>query len=46
MLNRDCEEEEEDLPDRLPWAREAITELEAALTQLRGILKELGEDVD
>ncbi len=45
-LNGDREEEQGDLPEPATLAREAITELEAALTQLRGILKELGEDVD
>ena len=44
-LNGD-REEEGDLPEPAILAREAITELEAALTELQGILKELGEDVD
>ena len=45
-LNGDREEEEGDLPEPATLAREAITELEAALAELQGILKELGEDGD
>ena len=45
-LNGDRDEEEGDSPEPATLAREAITELEAALTDLRGILQELGEDVD
>ncbi|WP_346291252.1 N-6 DNA methylase [Sphaerothrix gracilis] len=45
-LNGDREEEEEELPDPATLAKEAITELEAALAELHGILKELGEEVD
>lgn len=45
-LNGDRDEEEEDLPDPATLAKEAITELEAALAELQGILKELGEEDD
>jgi type I restriction enzyme M protein len=45
-LNGDYDEEEEDLPDPATLAKEAITELEAALAELQGILKELGEEDD
>ncbi len=34
-----------DLPEPAILAQEAIGELEAALAELRGILKELGEEV-
>ncbi|MGP1384915.1 MAG: N-6 DNA methylase [Thainema sp.] len=45
-LNGDREEEEEELPDPATLAKEAITELEGALAELQGILKELGEEID
>ncbi|WP_008318278.1 N-6 DNA methylase [Leptolyngbya sp. PCC 6406] len=45
-LNGDRDETEESLPDPATLAKEAITELEAALAELQGILKELGEEVD
>ena len=45
-LNGDRDEEEEELPDPATLAKEAITELEAALAELQGILKELGEEDD
>ncbi|MDA0266340.1 MAG: N-6 DNA methylase [Cyanobacteria bacterium] len=44
-LNGDLEDEE-NLPEPATLAREAITELEAALVELQGILQELGEEVD
>lgn len=45
-LNGDREDEEGELPEPATLAREAINELEAALSELRGILQELGEEVD
>lgn len=45
-LNGDHENEEGELPEPTTLAREAITELEAALSELHGILRELGEEVD
>jgi type I restriction enzyme M protein len=45
-LNGDRKDEEGELPEPATLAREAINELEAALAELRGILQELGEDVD
>jgi type I restriction enzyme M protein len=36
----------DELPEPAALAREAMTELEGALDELRGILAELGEDVD
>ena len=45
-LNGDREDGEGELPEPATLAREAINELEAALSELRGILQELGEAVD
>ena len=45
-LNGDREDEEGELPEPATLAREAINELEAALSELHGILQELGEEVD
>lgn len=45
-LNGDRDDEEGELPEPATLAREAITELEAALAELQGILQELGEEVD
>jgi type I restriction enzyme M protein len=43
-LKDDSEESSQDLPEPAALAQSAVTELEAALEDLRGILEELGED--
>lgn len=45
-LTGDRDEEEGELPEPATLAREAISELEAALSELHGILQELGEEVE
>ena len=45
-LKDESEESSEDLPEPTALAQLAVTELEAALAELRGILEELGEDED
>lgn len=45
-LKDDSDGGNDDLPDPAVLAREAMTELEGAFEELRGILAELGEDVE
>jgi type I restriction enzyme M protein len=45
-LKDENEERGEDLPEPAQLAREAMVELETALEELRGIMAELGEEVD
>jgi type I restriction enzyme M protein len=45
-LKDDDREDSDDLPEPGAFAQEAITELEAALEELRSILEELGEEVE
>jgi type I restriction enzyme M protein len=45
-LKDDSEGADNELPEPAVLAREAVTELEAALAELRGILAELGEDAE
>ena len=45
-LKDDSDGSKDELPEPAVLAREAMTELEAAFEELRGILAELGEDVE
>jgi type I restriction enzyme M protein len=45
-LKDDASESSEDLPEPALLARDAMTELESALEDIRGILEALGEDVE
>jgi type I restriction enzyme M protein len=45
-LKDDDAEDADDLPEPSALAQSAMTELEAALEELRGILAELGDEVD
>ncbi|MBD2281211.1 MAG: N-6 DNA methylase [Dolichospermum sp. DEX189] len=45
-LGEESEEENDELIEPVTLAQEAMIELEAALEELRGILKELGEEVE
>ena len=45
-LNDESEDENDKLTEPVTLAQEAISELEAAMEQLRGILEELGEEVE
>lgn len=45
-LNDESEDENDKLTEPVTLAQEAIVELEAAMEQLRGILEELGEEVE
>lgn len=45
-LKDDADTANDDLPEPAILAREAMTELEAAMEELRGILEELGEEIN
>lgn len=45
-LKNESEDDNNDLPEPAILAQEAISELEAAIAELQGILQELGEEIN
>jgi type I restriction enzyme M protein len=44
-IKDDCEEENDELPEPAVLAQKAMSKLEVAITELEGMLKELGEEI-